>query len=137
MRILIKLSLLGLLVAGPAVAHQSATATAPQPDVTNLLTKIMADNPDKELLMLVVDYPPGAIEPVHRHDAQAFVYVLEGSIVMGVRGDKSVTLVPGQTFYEGPHDVHTIGRNASLTRPAKFLVFLLKNRNEPVASPAN
>ena len=78
--------------------------------------------------MITVDYPPGAVDPVHRHDAHAFVYVLQGSIVMQVRGGKEVTLVPGQTFYEGPNDVHTIGRNASATEPAKFIVILLKKK---------
>ena len=87
--------------------------------------------------VITVDYPPGAVDPVHRHDAHAFVYVLQGSIVMQVRGGEEVTLLPGQTFYEGPNDVHTIGRNASSTKPAKFLVFLLKNSGEPVAIPAN
>ena len=71
--------------------------------------------------MITVDYPPEAVDPVHRHDAHAFVYVLQGSIVMQVRGGKEVTLVPGQTFYEGPNDVHTVGRNASATEPAKFV----------------
>ena len=74
---------------------------------------------------------------MHRHDAHAFVYVLEGSIVMGLRGGKTVTLTPGQTFYEGPNDVHTVGHNASLTEPAKFLVVLLKDRNAPIATPAH
>jgi quercetin dioxygenase-like cupin family protein len=87
--------------------------------------------------MISVDYPPGAVDPVHRHDAHAFVYVLEGSIVMGLRGGKTVTLTPGQTFYEGPNDVHTVGRNASLTKSARFLVFLLKNSDEPVLTPVN
>ena len=87
----------------------------------------------KEALMITVDYPPGGADPVHRHDAHAFVYVLEGSIVMQVRGGKEVTLTPGQTFYEGPNDVHIVGRNASNTKPAKFLVVLLKNKGvEPV-----
>jgi quercetin dioxygenase-like cupin family protein len=85
--------------------------------------------------MITVDYPPGAVDPVHRHNAHAFVYVLEGSIVMGVKGGKEITLTPGQTFYEGPNDVHTIGRNASLTKPARFLVFLLKDREKPVLTP--
>ena len=85
--------------------------------------------------MLTVVYPPGASDPIHRHNAHAFVYVLEGSVVMQVKGGKEVTLTPGQTFYEGPHDVHVVGRNASATRPAKFLVFLVKNKNAPVLSP--
>lgn len=86
--------------------------------------------------MIKVTYPPGSVDPVHRHNAHAFVYVLEGSIVMGVRGGKTVKLTAGQTFYEGPGDVHTIGRNASMTKPAKFIVVLLKNRGEPAVIPA-
>lgn len=86
--------------------------------------------------MITVDYPPGAVEPIHRHDAHAFVYVLEGSVVMQVRGGKEVTLTPGQTFYEGPGDVHTVGRNVSTTKPAKFIVILLKNKGVDVVLPA-
>jgi quercetin dioxygenase-like cupin family protein len=99
------------------------------------MTKALADYPGKEGLVITVDYPPGGESAVHRHNAHAFVYVLEGSIVMGVRGGKSVTLTPGQTFYEAPDDIHTISRNASLTMPAKFLVVLLKNGGEPVSMP--
>jgi quercetin dioxygenase-like cupin family protein len=93
--------------------------TAPQPIVAPLMQKDLADMPGREMLMLSVEYPPGTVEHIHRHDAYAFVYVLEGTIVEGVKGGKEVTLTPGQTFYEGPNDVHTIGRNASTTRPAK------------------
>ncbi|MGZ5804715.1 MAG: cupin domain-containing protein, partial [Xanthobacteraceae bacterium] len=104
--------------------------------VTPLMLKELADIPGKEMLMITVDYPPGAVDPVHRHDAHAFVYVLQGSIVMQVRGGKEVTLVPGQTFYEGPNDVHTVGRNASATEPAKFVVVLLKKKGVDVVLPA-
>jgi quercetin dioxygenase-like cupin family protein len=100
------------------------------------MLKELADIPGKEMLMITVDYPPGAVDPVHRHDAHAFVYVLRGSIVMQVRGGKEVTLVPGQTFYEGPNDVHTVGRNASTTEPAQFLVILLKKKGVDVVLPA-
>jgi quercetin dioxygenase-like cupin family protein len=101
--------------------------------VTPLMLKALADIPGKEALMITVEYPPAGTDPVHRHDAHAFIYVLEGSIVMQVRGGKEVTLTPGQTFYEGPGDVHTVGRNASRTEPAKFLVLLLKSKGvEPV-----
>lgn len=85
--------------------------------------------------MITVDYAPGGADPVHRHDAHGFIYVLEGSIVMGVKGGKEHTLTPGQTFYEGPEDLHTVGRNASKTKPAKFLVFLLKDKNKPAVIP--
>jgi len=122
-----------LLTACTAEAKQIAPAAV----VDQVMTKELPDYPGKEAVVLTVRYPPGSVDPVHRHDAHAFVYVLEGSIVMGVRGGKTVTLRPGQTFYEGPNDVHTIGRNASRTKPAKFLVVLLKDRNKPVAIPAH
>jgi quercetin dioxygenase-like cupin family protein len=82
-----------------------------------------------------VDYPPGCSDPVHRHNAHAFLYVLEGSVVMQVKGGKEVTLTPGQSFYEGPNDIHTVGRNASRTKPAKFVVFLVKDKSAPVLVP--
>lgn len=86
--------------------------------------------------MLLVEYPPGGADPVHRHDAYAFLYVLEGSIVMQVRGGKEVTLSAGETYYEGPNDVHTVGRNASKTQRAKFVVFLVKAAGAPALIPA-
>lgn len=104
--------------------------------VTTLTVKPVQEYPGKAVQILTVEYPPGAHDPVHRHNAYAFVYVLEGSIVMAVNGEKPVTLKAGQTFYEGPHDIHTTGRNASTTKPAKFLVFLLKDKNAPVLIPA-
>lgn len=109
---------------------------APPAVVTPLMHKDVAEMPGKEMLMIAVEYPPGAADPVHRHNAYAFVYVLEGKVIMQVRGGKRVTLTPGQTFYEGPNDVHTVGRNASTTKPAKFIVVLLKNKGAPVVVPA-
>lgn len=100
--------------------------------VKELMTKPVPESPGKELLMISVEYPPGAVDPVHTHDAHSLVYVLEGTIIMGVKGGKEVTLKPGQTFYEGPNDVHTVGRNASQTQPAKFIVVLLKNEKAPI-----
>jgi len=122
-----------LLLAASATSVQAA---APEAIVAPLLTKALPDFPGKEALVMTVTYPPGSVDPAHRHHADAFIYVLEGSIIMGVRGGKSVTLTPGQTFYEGPTDVHTVGRNASASKPAKFLVVMLKNRNEPAFIPA-
>ena len=105
--------------------------------VTPLLSKDLTDFPGKEGLMIAVEYPPGSSDPIHRHNAHAFVYVLEGSIVMQVRGGKEMTVAPGQTFYEGPSDVHVVGRNASQTKPAKFVVFLVKDKGAPVLVPEN
>lgn len=105
--------------------------------VTPLMTKELADMPGKEALMLTVEYPPGSSDPVHRHNAHALVYVLEGSIVMQVKGGEPVTLTPGQTFYEGPDDVHVVGRNASTTKPARFLVLLVKKKGAPVLVPVS
>jgi quercetin dioxygenase-like cupin family protein len=99
------------------------------------MTKALSDYPGKEALMITVEYPPGGADPVHRHDADAFVYVLEGSIVMGVAGGKEVTLSAGQSFYEGRADLHTVGRNASKDKPAKFLVLLLKDVGKPALIP--
>ena len=103
--------------------------------VTKLMSKDLSECPGKEGLMITVEYPPGSADPVHRHYAHAFVYVLEGTIVMQVTGGKEVTLTPGQTFYEGPDDIHIVGRNASKTKPAKFVVFLVKNKGAPVLVP--
>ena len=124
-----------LVLACSAQLIQSAPA-ASQPVVVPVMRKDLPDEPGKEMLMLTVDYPPGAVESIHRHDAYAFVYVLEGSIVEQVRGGKEVTLTPGQTFYEGPNDVHTVGRNASTTKPAKFVVVLLKKKGVDAVLPA-
>ena len=118
----------------PSIA--SFADAAPEPVVTPLMSKDLTDVPGKEMVMISVDYPPGTVEHVHRHDAHAFLYVLEGSIVEQVRGGKEVTLTPGQTFYEGPGDVHTVGRNVSTTKPARFIVVLLKKKGVPAVLPA-
>jgi quercetin dioxygenase-like cupin family protein len=130
-------SIAGVLAVLAFSAQPTQPARAAEPAVVvPLMRKDIPEMPGKEMLMITVDYPPGAVDPVHRHDAHAFVYVLEGSIVMQVRGGKEVTLTPGQTFYEGPSDVHTVGRNASTTKPAKFLVILLKKKGVDVLLPA-
>ena len=113
----------------------AGTAMAQEAKVTPLMSKDLKDFPGKEGLMITVEYPPGATDPIHRHNAHAFVYVLEGSIVMQLKGGKEVTLKPGQTFYEGPDDVHIVGRSADKNKPAKFLVFLVKNKDAPVLVP--
>jgi quercetin dioxygenase-like cupin family protein len=99
------------------------------------MSKDLKDNPGKEVVMITVEYPPGGSDRVHRHYAQAFVYVLEGSVVMQLKGGKEVTLTQGQTFYEGPDDVHVVGRSASTTRPAKMLVILVKDKGAPILVP--
>jgi len=110
---------------------------AQQAKVTEVFSKDLSDIPGKEGSMITVEYPPGSADPVHRHNAHGFIYVLEGSIVMQVRGGKKVTLTAGQSFYEGPDDVHVVGRNASQTAPAKFVVFLVKDKGAPVFIPTN
>ena len=124
-----------LLVLIPVVGVVQAE-TPPAPSVTPVMTQALPDYPGKEVLILQVQYPPGGADPVHRHDAHGFVYVLEGSVVMGVKGGKEVTLTPGQSFYEGPADIHSVGRNASQDKPAKFVVFLLKEAKKPALLPA-
>jgi quercetin dioxygenase-like cupin family protein len=110
---------------------------AQEAKVTEVLSKDFSNIPGKQGLMITVEYPPGASDPVHRHNAHGFIYVLEGSIVMQVKGGKEVTLTPGQSFYEGPNDIHTVGHNASQTKPAKFVVFLVKDKGAPVLIPVN
>jgi quercetin dioxygenase-like cupin family protein len=105
--------------------------------VRPLLSKDLAGDSAREVSMITVEYPPGGSDPVHRHHAQALVFVLEGSIVMQVRGGAPVTLTAGQTFYEGPDDVHIVGRNASRTAPARFLVFLVKEKGAPILTPVD
>jgi quercetin dioxygenase-like cupin family protein len=105
--------------------------------VTELMTKDLVNVPGKEATMIVVDYAPGGADPVHRHNASAFVYVLEGSIEMQMKGGEKVTLHPGDTFYEDPEGIHLIGKNASDTKPAKFLVVLVKEKGAPILTPVN
>jgi quercetin dioxygenase-like cupin family protein len=119
------------------VLLMSTALVAQEAKVAQLMSKDLPNLPGKEGSMITVEYPPGSSDPIHRHNANAFVYVLEGSIIMQVRGGKEVTLTPGQTFYEGPDDIHVVGRNASKTQPAKFVVFLVKDKGAPVVVPAN
>jgi quercetin dioxygenase-like cupin family protein len=103
--------------------------------VRTLMSQDLAGVPGREISMITVEYPPGASTPVHTHDAQALVYVLEGSIVMQVRGRPPVTLAPGQTWSEGPDDVHVVSRNASNSAPAKYLVFMVRDKGAPILTP--
>jgi len=111
----------------------------PVPDegrARHVMTKLLPDIPGKEVVILAINYPPGHSGAIHRHNARVFAYVLEGSVVMALNNGTPVTLTPGQTFYEGPSDIHTISRNASKTRAAKFLVFLIKNKDAAITVPA-
>jgi len=116
------------------LATQIAPA-APPAEVKEVMSKPFPDIPGKEGLVLLVTYPPGAADEIHRHNAHAFVYVLEGSIVMQLRGAEPVTVKAGESFYEGPNDVHIVGRSASDSKPAKFVVFLVKNQGAPAFIP--
>ena len=109
-----------------------SSALSSDATVRSLMSTELAGDPTRELSMIAVEYPPGSVDPVHTHHAQSLVYVLEGSVVMQVRGGTPVTLVAGETFYEGPDDVHTVGRNASPSTPARLLVFLVKDKGAPI-----
>src|SRR3954469_12953295 len=113
----------------------STTVVAQEAKVAPLMSKDLTECPGKVGVMITVEYPPGHSDEIHRHEAHTFVYVLEGSVVMQVKGGKELTLTPGQTFYEGPDDVHIVGRNTSKTKPAKFVVFLVKDKGAPVLVP--
>jgi quercetin dioxygenase-like cupin family protein len=114
----------------------AAGLAAQQAKVTPLVSKDLTGIPGKEGTMITVEYAPGATDPVHRHNAHVFVYVLDGSVVMQVKGGREVTLGPGETFYESPQDVHVVSRNASKTQRAKFLVFFVKDKGAPALVPA-
>ena len=116
------------LITGPLMAQEARVA--------QLLSKDLTDLPNKEGLIITVEYPPGGSDPIHRHNAHVFLYVLDGSVVMQVKGGKEITLTPGQSFYEGPADVHVVSRNASNVKPAKFVVFFVKDKGAPVLVPA-
>lgn len=129
-RLLIALTL--ALTAAPAVAHEQEGTVTP---------KLQVELPDigkgdKEAVMLTVDYPPGGETPMHRHDAHVFVYVIEGAVVMKVKGGDEKTVKTGETFYENPTDVHEVSRNASKTEPAKMLVTMIKAKGAAPVLPA-
>jgi quercetin dioxygenase-like cupin family protein len=117
-----------IAAAGPSAAQSTK--------VDPVISRDLPGMAGKEGVLLVVEYAPGAVDPVHRHDAHVFVYVLEGSVVMQVKGGEPVTLRSGETFYEGPSDTHVVGRNASATEPAKFLAFFVKDKGAPILTPA-
>ena len=123
------------LVALVLLCLMSGTAVAQEPKVTSLMNKDLPESPTKEALMITVEHAPGGASAIHRHNAHAFVYVLEGSVVMQLKGGQQVTLTPGQSFYEGPDDVHFVDRNASSTQPAKFLVLLIKDKGARHSCP--
>jgi quercetin dioxygenase-like cupin family protein len=124
---------LTLLLASTLIGTSKLAA---EETITPLITKDLAGSPGEQVLMYTVDFPPGFSSPIHRHNAQVSVYVLEGSVVMQVRGQKEVTLGPGQSFYEDPSDIHVVSRNASSTKPAKFVVFLINKKGAPLVIPA-
>jgi len=123
---------LSLLATGTFVSTRSLMA---QETITPIMTHALTAAPGSEALMYTVDFPPGFSSPIHRHDAQVSVYVLEGSVVMQVKGGKELTLGPGQSFYETPTDIHVVSRNASNSKPAKFLVFLIHKKDAPLVIP--
>src|ERR1051326_4074675 len=123
------------LAAAALLCLMSGAAMAEEAKVTPLMSKDLADFPGKEALMITVEHAPGGASAIHRHNAHAFVYVLEGSVIMQLKGGQQVTLTPGQACDEGPDDVHLVDRNASTTEPAKFLVVLIKNKGAPALVP--
>jgi quercetin dioxygenase-like cupin family protein len=133
---------LAFLLAGTLIptsnlrAQKVVTSPTAHETITPLITKDLAGHPGEQVLMYTVDFPPGFSSPIHRHNAQVSVYALEGSVVMQVRGGKEITLAPGESFYEGPNDIHVVSRNASSTKPAKFLVFLINKKGAPLVIPA-
>jgi len=136
-KLLVRCALSAAVALCPVSAFAGDAAAAAPPTVTELMTRALTDDPNKEALMITVTYRPGGASLPHRHDAQVFVYVLDGAMTMQVDGSAPVTLQPGQTFYEGPNDVHRISANASQTAPAKILVFMIKNKGKAASRVAD
>jgi quercetin dioxygenase-like cupin family protein len=128
--------MLGMTALWPGTAGAGAAAAPPDAVVKKLMSRDLAGSPGKEVLMITVEYLAGGASLPHRHNAQVFVYVLEGKVRMQVQGSAAVTLGAGETFYEGPEDIHTISANASQTTPARILVFIVKDKGAPVSSDA-
>ena len=125
-----------LLIVSLFVGTAFAAENAPPAKVTPLMTRDLEGIAGKEMLVLVVEYPPGGVSEPHRHKASVFVYVLEGAVTMQVQGSEPITLKPGETFYEAPGDVHVTSANASSSAPAKFLVYMVKDKGAPASTPA-
>jgi quercetin dioxygenase-like cupin family protein len=128
-----RMLVLAILIASTLIMTSPLMA---QETITPIMSHALAEVPGKEVLMYTVHFPAGFSSPIHRHNAQVSVYVLEGSVVMQVKGGKEITLRPGQSFYEGPEDIHVVSRNASSTEPAKFLVFLIHEKGAALVVPA-
>jgi quercetin dioxygenase-like cupin family protein len=124
-------ALLIMLWPWPACAADATTVSAAT--VAELMTRDVVGVPGKEVLMITVEYVPGGASLPHRHDAQVFVYVLEGALRMQVKGSAPVTVHPGETFYEAPGDIHQVSANASQTAAAKILVFMVKDKGKPAS----
>jgi len=112
----------------------NAMAQAQSANVTPLMEDALVARPDHKVTMSIVEYPPGGSSKPHRHDAQVFVYVLDGTLSMQIKGGPLRTLKAGDTFYETPSDEHIVSANASTTQPAKFLVFMIKDANAATRS---
>lgn len=126
-----------VLTASQAVAQAAPAGGRPSTSAAVLMTKDLPNIEGKEVTVSEITYPPGFASAPHRHDANTFVYVLEGTMQMQVGGGEVLTLKPGQTFYESPTDVHATSKNASATQPAKILVFMVKDKGKPGSRPAN
>jgi quercetin dioxygenase-like cupin family protein len=124
-----KMVLFPLLALGSVLAFGSANAQVGT--VTRLMTRDLPDVPGKEGMMETVAFAPGEVSQPHRHNADLFVYVLEGSVITQVKGGVAQTVHAGEVFYESPTDLHIVSRNASETQPAKLLVFYVKVKGAP------
>lgn len=120
-----------------ALCLAASAAWAQEAEVTQLMTHKLARMDGQEGTLVLVEYAPGASSPEHRHNAYVFVYVLEGRLVMQLKGGEEVIIGPGQTFFESPQDVHAVSRNASITAPARFLAFLVKDNGAQITMPTD
>lgn len=115
-----------------AVAHDAEHSAE---KVTVLDQQAMLNAPGLKAMVLTVDYLPGQASIAHSHAGSAFAYVLEGEVISQVNDGKAVTYKQGQTWYEPAGSKHYVSKNASTSKPAKLLVYILMGENDKVLEP--
>ncbi|RRW52142.1 cupin domain-containing protein [Pseudomonas moraviensis] len=125
------------LVAAALAFTLSASAMAHDPSekITVLQEQLLKNAPGKKAMMIEVDYQPGQSSIAHKHEGTAMAYVLDGEVISQIKGEKALTYKKGQFWYEPAGSEHLVSKNASSTKPAKLLVFMVLAPDEQVLIP--
>src|SRR5438876_7848002 len=123
------------LVSRVALAQSDAGGAAARDKgvtVRQLMMQPLAGIDNKVAAVVTVEYAPGASSTAHRHPGHVFAYVLEGSVVSEVDPGSPITYERGQMWYEAPMHTHRVSRNASATKPAMLLAFIILDKGQPI-----